>query len=176
MKQLWQIQQFEQNSKRGMTHWLTDWQSKAMIGLGSDKNPISHANGPLVIGNASVNENLSVSDFELMNKHITGLKVRLNSKAPFLFCAKSWFICKWKWKWGLSWFVSQTWKVICNSIFVGTELQRVALVKGKYHNHLIVVLTLNFLWKYICLSVKLSSQYRSRRRTMKVVLRAMSLT
>ena len=53
-----------------------------MIGLGSDKNPISHANGPLVIGNASVNENLSVSDFELMNKHITGLKVRLIYFAP----------------------------------------------------------------------------------------------
>ena len=66
-----------------------------MIGLGSDENPISHANEPLFIGNASVYENLSVSDFELMNKHITGLKVRLNSQAPFYF-APSWFICKWK--------------------------------------------------------------------------------
>ena len=59
-----------------------------MIGLGSDENPISHANEPLFIGNASVYENLSVSDFELMNKHITGLKVRLNSQAPFYFASK----------------------------------------------------------------------------------------
>ena len=59
-----------------------------MIGLGFDKNPISHANGPLYIGTASVDENLSVSDFELMNKHIIGLKVRLNSQAPFYFAPK----------------------------------------------------------------------------------------
>ena len=34
MQQLWQIQQFEQNSTRR----LTQWQDMAMMGLGSDKN------------------------------------------------------------------------------------------------------------------------------------------
>ena len=34
--QRWQIQKIEQNSKEGLSVWLTDWQGNKMIGLGSD--------------------------------------------------------------------------------------------------------------------------------------------
>ena len=43
------MKKFEQNSKRGNTDWVTDWQAKAMIGLEVDKNVFTIQNGAVAL-------------------------------------------------------------------------------------------------------------------------------